>query len=443
MNNLTFKTTCMKKLLLLFAFISTIFAVSAQTDLIISEYVEGWSNNKALEIFNPTDAAINLSAYRVTRYSNGSDVPPADDQWTIALPDFSLEAYKSYVLVLDKRDPEGSGQEAPIWVQLEERADVFLCPDYNTSKSLYFNGDDGVALEKTDGTLVDLFARWGAPRPAEANVGGSDLLLRCWTDNAPHFDGTGVGITADHTMVKKSSINAGVIANPTIWNPMTDWDTLPANTFSNLGWHKSDVSPTNETPVFDQSSYIYSVASTSDNELLIGTLTTTDTENDAVKYYINYGNFVYIGEGDAAVRIEPFAIGKTDGKLTLVDKLGLDPVAKDTFDIKVVATDGFSQTEEVLVRVLIDIEIGISEISLKNEMKLWPNPTMNNSFSIVANKNIDKIVVTNVIGQEIFTQKNVNARTSSINMLDANKGIYIVTAIMIDNSTSTTKVIFK
>ena len=76
----------MKKLLL--SFTATVFALSmfAQTDLIISEYVEGWSNNKALEIFNPTDAAINLNGYRITRYSNGADAPPADNQWTIALP---------------------------------------------------------------------------------------------------------------------------------------------------------------------------------------------------------------------------------------------------------------------------------------------------------------------------------------------------------------------
>ena len=43
------------------------------TKIFISEYVEGWSNNKALEIYNPTATAVNLSEYFVARYSNGSN----------------------------------------------------------------------------------------------------------------------------------------------------------------------------------------------------------------------------------------------------------------------------------------------------------------------------------------------------------------------------------
>ena len=42
------------------------------TELFISEYVEGSRNNKALEIYNPTDKTVNLSQYRIVRWSNGS-----------------------------------------------------------------------------------------------------------------------------------------------------------------------------------------------------------------------------------------------------------------------------------------------------------------------------------------------------------------------------------
>ena len=76
----------MKKILLLITFLCFSGLIKAQTDLIISEYVEGWSTNKALEIFNPTNAAIDLSGYRITRYSNGSDIPPAETNWYIDLP---------------------------------------------------------------------------------------------------------------------------------------------------------------------------------------------------------------------------------------------------------------------------------------------------------------------------------------------------------------------
>ena len=40
-------------------------------DLFISEYIEGSSNNKAIEIYNPTDTAIDLTGYRLEIYSNG------------------------------------------------------------------------------------------------------------------------------------------------------------------------------------------------------------------------------------------------------------------------------------------------------------------------------------------------------------------------------------
>ena len=45
------------------------------SDLFFSEYVEGSGNNKALEIYNSTDNAIDLSQYTINRYSNGDPDP--------------------------------------------------------------------------------------------------------------------------------------------------------------------------------------------------------------------------------------------------------------------------------------------------------------------------------------------------------------------------------
>ena len=49
-------------------------ASAASTDLFFSEYVEGSSNNKALEIFNDTGATVDLAAggYAVEMYFNGN-----------------------------------------------------------------------------------------------------------------------------------------------------------------------------------------------------------------------------------------------------------------------------------------------------------------------------------------------------------------------------------
>ena len=49
-------------------------AFAAPSDLFFSEYIEGSSNNKALEIFNGTGASIDLAAqgYNVQMYFNGN-----------------------------------------------------------------------------------------------------------------------------------------------------------------------------------------------------------------------------------------------------------------------------------------------------------------------------------------------------------------------------------
>ncbi|MFL6170873.1 MAG: hypothetical protein ACJ711_14470, partial [Ornithinibacter sp.] len=49
-------------------------SAAASTDLFFSEYVEGSSNNKALEIYNGTGAAVDLAAggYSVQVFSNGA-----------------------------------------------------------------------------------------------------------------------------------------------------------------------------------------------------------------------------------------------------------------------------------------------------------------------------------------------------------------------------------
>lgn len=44
----------------------------AQQSLFFSEYIEGSSNNKALEIYNPTSETLDLSDYMVLRSNNGN-----------------------------------------------------------------------------------------------------------------------------------------------------------------------------------------------------------------------------------------------------------------------------------------------------------------------------------------------------------------------------------
>jgi hypothetical protein len=227
-------------------------AVNAQdcSDLFISEYVEGWSNNKALEIYNPTNQSIDLSAYLVQRYSNGST--SAGTQQSVQLSG-TIEAYGTYVAVIDKRDPMGQGQEAPVWDSLQAKADGFYCPDYNVSNALYFNGNDAVVLAKGSVTdlanvvAVDIFGKIGEDPDLGNEYTG-------WTSDFP-FVGAGAVITTDHSMIRKRTVLEGE-TNPQIsfFDPLLEYDSIPAvvtdqgtgnleGNWASLGTHLCDCDP--------------------------------------------------------------------------------------------------------------------------------------------------------------------------------------------------------
>ena len=94
-------------------------------DLFISECVEGWSNNKALEIYNPTDAAIDLSAYMVIRYSNGST--SASSGSAVQLTG-TLAAGAVHLVVMEKLEERGEGRRrnAQRTYKLESLAFIML-----------------------------------------------------------------------------------------------------------------------------------------------------------------------------------------------------------------------------------------------------------------------------------------------------------------------------
>jgi len=230
----------MKKLLLSLSFLGAL-TVSAQdcSQLFISEYVEGWSNNKALEIYNPTNNAIDLSQYFVARYSNGATSATVANAIQLT---GTVAAHDVYVAVLDKRDPNGTGQEAPVWDSLQAKADGFFCPDYNVSNSFYWNGNDVVILAK--GTLptvattvinatnvpglmiIDVFGKIGEnPANSTGTSSGND---GAWSTTFPYSTGLGVLVTKDHSMIRKSTIKKGVSTNPSFFDPMLEYDTIPA-----------------------------------------------------------------------------------------------------------------------------------------------------------------------------------------------------------------------
>jgi hypothetical protein len=173
------------------SFALSINIVSSTPDLFISEYIEGSSNNKAIELYNPTGSSIDLSQYTIRINANDNQAWGSD----ITLSG-TLASGGTYVIA-------NSGAIA----------EIFALADLTTG-SLTHNGDDAIGLFK-DGTLIDIVGVFGE------DPGSS------WT--------VGSGSTADNTLIRSASVSTGV----TTWDT-TEWSVLPQDDYSNLGQHTSD-----------------------------------------------------------------------------------------------------------------------------------------------------------------------------------------------------------
>lgn len=217
----------MKRILLAALVAISANVLHAQTpcsQIFISEVVEGWSNNKAIELFNPTGQTVDLTGIGLVRFSNGSTTYGSIsylDGYTIAPNDV-------LVVVLDKRDSLGTGLEAPVWDELQAAADLFINPTYdNGIWVMYFNGNDAIALVSNSGnTLIDLYGRIGEG----TGFGG-------WSPYGTDAAGATLYASQDHTQIRKPSVEQGVTTNPASFDVFAEYDTLSANDFSNLGVH--------------------------------------------------------------------------------------------------------------------------------------------------------------------------------------------------------------
>lgn len=222
-----------KTLLLAAAFMGMSGLMNGQgcIELFISEYVEGWGNNKAIELYNPTNEAKDLSNYRLDRYSNGS--PNAADNQKLVLAG-SIEAYSTYVVVVDKRDPEGEGNEQPVWDELQAKADTFCSPVYTENNTMYFNGNDAIVLRNMsiggNGFIIDVVGRAGE------DPQGSSEFVEGWNNVPPFTWQEGIeSWTKDKSLVKKFEVEIGDLDPFDPFDPSVQYDSIPPNILSEEG----------------------------------------------------------------------------------------------------------------------------------------------------------------------------------------------------------------
>ncbi len=230
--------------------------VNAQcTELFFSEYTEGTFNNKALEIFNPSANAVTLTGnYRVIRWQNGaenSDVSPSTGDLVQPLTG-TIPSGGTYTVLLDRRNPNATAADTILFAALLAKGDSlfaagmgdYYSPNYNAavqgSKCMSFNGDDAMSLQKNvSGTWsnIDIFGIIGE-RPTNGN--GTTSPVGGWTDTPPYFTGIGAYLSKDKTLIRQFGIQQGVSVNPadSTFDILAEWDSLPVNSFTNLGYHE-------------------------------------------------------------------------------------------------------------------------------------------------------------------------------------------------------------
>jgi len=212
----------MKKYLLVFISLFSISFLSAQncSDLFFSEYVEGYGQNKAIEIYNPTSATIDLSIYKVERYSNGSTNSTGGGVASLTGMLASGDAF-----VLTNGDTDTTGQFGYCDMALYSLGDMSTGP---YPSPMHMNGDDAIVLSK-DASIIDVIGRIGEQPSSGA-----------WTDDAASGFQMGSWWTAQHTLVRKRTILLGDANGIDLFNPSVEWDSLVVGTWSNLGSHTCD-----------------------------------------------------------------------------------------------------------------------------------------------------------------------------------------------------------
>lgn len=220
-NFLNFLTDNVMKKSLLFGCLFLAGAASAQdcSELFISEYVEGSGNNKALEFYNPTNNDIDLSVYKVSRFSNGSSLPNAGGETMLS---GTIAAHSTWVLVNGQTTTTSTSPAASL--VLQGMADQL---DHDYPAPTYMNGNDAIVLYKND-VIVDIFGKTGDA--AMTNSYG-------WSDEYPYDGSAGEIWTENHTLIRKATVLHGVTANPDPFIVTQEWDSLPEDTWSNLGVH--------------------------------------------------------------------------------------------------------------------------------------------------------------------------------------------------------------
>ena len=171
-----------------------------ENDLFFSEYVEGTSSNKYIEIYNGTGKTVDLSTYKIEAYINGA---------TVSSKNLFLNTLSN--TLLEKED---------VLVIYHTKASNVIKKEGDINASVaFFNGDDAIVLKNND-VIIDVIGLVGEDPGKAWEVAG--------ITNA----------TQNHTLIRKS----GVVKGNLIWATSagtnatdSEWEVKDKDDFSSVG----------------------------------------------------------------------------------------------------------------------------------------------------------------------------------------------------------------
>ncbi|MDC0204866.1 lamin tail domain-containing protein, partial [Flavobacteriales bacterium] len=195
-----------------------------KVDLFFSEYGEGSSNNKYLEIYNATSNPVDLSSYALTRVSNAPTTIGVYEYWV----DFDSAA------VILSND---------VYIVAHSSSDSVILAQSDMTYSSLSNGDDGFALV------------YGG-KPSSPVLPGNEYVILDFLGDFNGDPGSGWDVagvtqaTKDHVLIRKCDVNMG----NTNWvnsagtdSLNSEWIVLANEDWSDLGQHTH---PCQSSPVY-------------------------------------------------------------------------------------------------------------------------------------------------------------------------------------------------
>jgi len=341
----------------------------AFSNLLISEYVEGSSNNKAVEIYNGTGTSINLTtgSYKLEFYFNGS-----------------LSAGSTISLT-------GTISHDDVFVLADNDADAtILAVADQTSTASFFNGDDAVVLKKGS-SILDVIGQVGDDPGSEWGSGNQSIQ--------------------NNTLRRKAGITSGDSNPNDAFDPSTEWDGYPEDTFDGLG---------NPSPLPVELSMFS--ASIVDDRVVLFWRTETEINNYGFEIEREVGSRQStVGNWEMIGLVEGHGNSNSPKQYSFIDDKVIS--GKYAYRLKQIDNDGTFEHSKIIE---IDVDAPL-EFELSQNYPNPFNPSTTIRFSLPATSFV-KLSVFNILGEEVQNLvneiKEAGVHTINIDASQLNSGIY-------------------